>query len=86
MRVADMGYAGQIYSLSIVVAQLCEDALAELVDRLKTDGTMTNVLATSPPGSSAAPNPGASTTLAPIGATLFSRPVRARRQVAGAPS
>ncbi len=27
-------------------AQLCEDALVELVDRLKTDGTMSNVLAT----------------------------------------
>jgi DNA-binding transcriptional LysR family regulator len=67
-------------------AQLCEEALVELVDRLKTDGTMANVLATHLPGSSGAPKPAASTTLVPTGATLFSRPVRARRQVTGAPS
>ncbi len=67
-------------------AQLCEDALVELVDRLRADGTMTNVLATHPLGSSAGPKPATSTILAPIEATLLSRSVRTRRQVAGAAS
>jgi LysR family transcriptional regulator, nitrogen assimilation regulatory protein len=64
-------------------AQLCEDALVELVDLLRADGTMSNVLETHRRGASAAPKPAASS-LAPISATVLPRPVRARRQVAGA--
>jgi LysR family nitrogen assimilation transcriptional regulator len=64
-------------------ALVCEEALLELVDRLKTDGTMTNILPMHLAGSSGPLEPSAKATLSPPNSALISRPVQARRQATG---